>query len=90
MRTDAGHGAQGHVTIGGSICTEFLTSGSSLGSWKNTVSIESLMLFIHSTLIDGGARVDFGSHHHPRPDADYTDAEARAAFNRVARDHGWL
>ena len=58
--------AQGHVTIGGSICTEFLTRGDSVGSWKPTVTVESLLLFIHSTLIDGNARVDFGSAHHPR------------------------
>lgn len=79
----------GHVTIGGSICTELLTRGGGQHSWKAGMSISSLLLYLHSTLIDGGGRVDFGSRHHPRPEKDYGDAEARAAFRRVASQHGW-
>jgi len=79
----------GHVTIGGSICTEQLTRGDGPGAWTAAIAVSSLLLYLHSTIIDGRGRVDFGSAHHPRPELEYSDAEARAAFMRVARQHGW-
>ena len=69
----------GHVTVGGSICTPILTSE----AWRADMSGEALLLMLHSTLSDGGARVD----HHTS--YDYTEAEAREAFMRVAKEHGW-
>ena len=42
-----------------------------------------LILFLHQLLIDGGARVDMFN---TRP---YSMREAREAYTRVARDHGW-
>lgn len=80
----------GHVTIGGSICCEVLTASSTTNSWAPTITMENLVLMLHSLIgVDGSGRVDFGSHHHPQPDMDYGEQEARAAFQRVARDHGW-
>lgn len=69
----------GHVTIGGSICTEMLTSA----GWLSTMSMESVLLSIRANMVSGGARLD----RHAR--GDYGEAEAREAFERMKRDHGW-
>lgn len=69
----------GHITIGGSICMELLTTS----GWRPTNDIESVIVQIRSEMIEGGARLDF------RTDYPYTEKEARDAFHRVARDHGW-
>lgn len=70
----------GHVTIGGSICMELLTNT----GWLPTYSIESVFVQIRNEIIEGGGRIDFSNK------SDYTEAEARQAFDRVARQHGWL
>jgi len=73
----------GHITAGGSICTELLT----VDGWsKNKMSPPNLILFLHNLMIDGGARLDL---HSPYVDSPYLFAEAVDAFNRVAGDHGW-
>ena len=69
----------GHVTIGGSICTEVLTSA----GWSSTMTIESVLIGIRTNMLVGGARLDLRIKH------DYTEAEARDAFNRMVREHGW-
>ena len=69
----------GHVTVGGSICTPILTSD----GWRADISGEALLLMLQSTIMDGKARVDHFSVY------DYTEKEAREAFVRVAKDHGW-
>ena len=69
----------GHVTIGGSICTEMLTST----GWSSTMTVESVLLGIRANMLVGGARLE------PRDKRDYSEAEAREAFNRMKRDHGW-
>ncbi len=70
----------GHVTVGGSICTELLTSA----GWSPAYSLESVLVQLRATiLIDG--RLD------PRqPEVPYGEQEARQAFERVARQHGWM
>lgn len=75
----------GHVTVGGSICTEHLTRQ----SWSSDTTITELMMMLQELLIQGKARVDFGSAHHPDYTQQYTFDEARYAFTRVATDHGW-
>ena len=70
----------GHVTIGGSICTAALTRS----EWKPDISASALLLSLHRNIIDGQGRL-LNSPNEP----DYSFAEAREAFNRVARDHGW-
>lgn len=70
----------GHVTIGGSICTEVLTSA----GWSSTMTIESVLIGIRTNMLVGGARLD------PRNKHDYSEMEAREAFNRMVREHGWF
>jgi len=69
----------GHVTIGGSICTEVLTRS----GWTPTNSVESVLVQIRAEMMAGGARLDTGNQ---RP---YSLSEAQSAFDRVARQHGW-
>jgi len=70
----------GHVTIGGSICTELLTTK----GWSPAYSIENVLTSIRADLVDGGARLNL-----QRSNAEYSESGARSAFIRVARDHGW-
>ena len=51
--------------------------------WKPDMNGSALLLALHSTLIEGKAKVDMSN---TRP---YAFAEALEAFDRVARDHGW-
>lgn len=69
----------GHVTIGGSMCTELLTAS----GWKPDISAMGLMLQLQNNLVEGEAKIDHSNVY------DYTKAEALEAFKRVARDHGW-
>merc|ERR1719379_2781174 len=71
----------GHVTVGGSICMELLTPA----GWLPSYSLENVFVQIRSEMTEGGGRVDF-----QQGDRDYPEAEARDAFQRVARQHGWL
>lgn len=71
----------GHVTIGGSLCMESLTPS----GWSSARSIEGLFVEILSIILQGGARLDKG-----RLGQCYSIQEAKAAFDRVARHHGWL
>ncbi len=70
----------GHVTVGGSICMQSLTPS----GWSSARSIESYFVEILSLLNAGEARLDLQN------TMQYSLIEAREAFNRVARDHGWL
>jgi ubiquitin-protein ligase len=76
----------GHITVGGSICTELLTTGTNEG-WckhKDTQSEPgNLFNFLHNLFIDGQAQVDLNTLY------EYTVAEAKDAFKRVAAFHNW-
>lgn len=52
--------------------------------WSSARSIESYLVEILSLINAGEARLDTN---HSIP---YSLQEAKEAFNRVARDHGWL
>ncbi|KAL9641577.1 hypothetical protein ABK040_013496 [Willaertia magna] len=69
----------GHVTIGGSICMELLTSS----GWSSVCSIESILVQIRTEMIAGNAQLDFGN------TSAYTEHEAKEAFFRVAQRYGW-
>lgn len=69
-----------HVTIGGSICTELLTSG-----WRPTFSVESILIYIESIMAEGEGRL-----HETDWDRSYTMAEAREAFMRIGKMYGWI
>jgi hypothetical protein len=76
----------GHVTVGGSICTEMLTPS----GW-HPMTADALMRSVLATLHEGEARIQFDPDMHcPFPNKDYSFEEAKEAFDRVARDHGWL
>jgi len=70
----------GHVTVGGSICLELLTTS----GWRSDYTIEAILVAIRQVMIDGDGRLDPTRAHLP-----YDEAEARMAFGRVAREHGW-
>jgi ubiquitin-protein ligase len=80
----------GHVTVGGSICTELLTSQ----GWDVNMTLESLTLTLWANLIEGKGRIlnDPDPMHHPDPSLQYTETEARSAYSRVVEYHrknGW-
>ncbi len=70
----------GHITIGGSICFEALTSQ----GWDPSMTVESLLLTIRTNMVAGGGRIDFSNR------SDYSKAEALEAFDRMKRTHGWV
>lgn len=70
----------GHVTIGGSICMEMLTTA----GWTPANAIESILIQIRAEIIAGNARLDLSSR-----SQEYSEDEARSSFLRVARQHGW-
>lgn len=74
----------GRVTVGGSICTQLLTDD----GWKPIYDIESIIETIRQQITDpeSGAKIDHSN------TSDYTESEAREAFQRVAayhKEHGW-
>ena len=71
----------GHVTIGGSICMQSITSS----GWIPVRTVESIFIEILFNMAEGGARLDLNS-----SGVDYQLAEAQEAFTRVARQHNWI
>jgi len=69
----------GHVTIGGSVCTQDLTSD----GWKSNMNFTGLMLQLRTNIVDGNGKIDMHTAY------EYSELEAIEAFKRVARDHGW-
>jgi len=69
----------GHVTIGGSICTELLTNK----GWTAANTIEAVIVSIRAQFLEGGARLDLTNKR------DYSEAEAKEAFDRMVQTHGW-
>jgi ubiquitin-conjugating enzyme E2 Q len=73
----------GRITIGGSICTELLTSS----GWVPTYSIGQTLIQIQSEMIDGKPQIEpynCGSSN------EYSLSEAQEAFTRKAREMGWI
>ena len=73
------HALTGHVTSGGSICTDMLTPE----GWFPKMGMETVLMQLHALFIKGGARI-VRSQHEP-----YSLLEAKEAFKRVADAHGW-
>ena len=74
----------GHVTIGGSICTELLTTQ----GWNPKMTLETLILSLHLNFIEGrGIVVNDRDVHHDDPRAEYTEQEARNAYRRAVQTH---
>lgn len=75
-------GGGGHVTSGGAMCMELLTSS----GWSPVASMESVLLQVRmaiSTTEPRPARLHMGSQN------DYSASEAVSAFKRACRHHGW-
>lgn len=74
------HQYTGHITIGGSICVKDLTRS----GWSAEFQLQPFFVMIRNLLLEGGALVDMDNYA-----TDYSEQEAREAFDRVARAHGW-
>jgi len=70
----------GHITLGGSICMDILTKQ----GWTPIMTVEKLMLQIKTLLIDGDAELDPA-----KWNVKYDMAEAKQAFQRMLKTHGW-
>jgi len=77
----------GHITTGGSICTELLTNSKSGHGWDPKTKVEPLLVIIRQQLVEGKAEVYLNG---KLSGTDYGEAEARKAFQRVAQQHGWM
>lgn len=69
----------GHITIGGSMCTEMLTST----GWKSDITALGFLLQLKNNITEGNGKIEHLINY------EYTEKEAFTAFARVARDHGW-
>ncbi|KAK6343249.1 hypothetical protein TWF730_010845 [Orbilia blumenaviensis] len=75
-------GGGGHVTAGGALCMELLTNS----GWSAVSSLESVFLQIRLALCSlepNPARLEAGGN------STYTPYEAKEAFIRACRTHGW-
>ncbi|KAM3510347.1 hypothetical protein MY11210_005965 [Beauveria gryllotalpidicola] len=75
-------GGGGHVTVGGAVCLELLTSS----GWNPAIHIDNVILQIRAAIsdMDPPARIQQGC-----VGIDYGVHEAVTAFKRLARGHGW-
>jgi len=74
------HQYTGHITIGGSVCIKDLTSS----GWNSKYELFPFIIMMRNLLLEGGALIDMDNL------SEYTEQEASEAFNRVARQHGWI
>lgn len=75
----------GHITLGGSFCTELLTPA----GWCE-MTPETLFRSLCAMMEDGDARVVLSPDlHNPYPFVDYSEEEAKEAYRRAAATHGW-
>jgi ubiquitin-conjugating enzyme E2 Q len=70
----------GHVTVGGSICSEILTAQ----AWRPDFKIEGMLMTIFADVAGGKPRLDLRA-----MNIHYSIAEAVDAFKRMSRVHGW-
>ena len=93
----------GHVTAGGAICIEALTTSGSPGSWNPNLCVESILHTVFANFLDttselirtatgpggrsGPLRVDLQRRYSHDPLQEYTTHEARSAFDRMLRHH---
>lgn len=71
----------GRVTIGGSICTELLTSQ----GWLPTYSVGQALIQVQSEILGGNPDLE----PYNKSQTEYSRNEALEAFMRVARQKGW-
>eukprot|EP00042_Codosiga_hollandica_P051797 m.644463 g.644463 ORF g.644463 m.644463 type:complete len:168 (+) comp58352_c0_seq20:2162-2665(+) len=72
----------GHITIGGSVCTQLLTRS----GWVPTASLENVLVQLRAEIMsDPNAQLDKSS----RVNQAYDEHEAKQAFQRMCRRYGW-
>jgi len=98
----------GHVTAGGSVCMEMLTTSGTDRSWQASFTVEGVLLVALSNMIDcesvvvrtatgpggrsGPLRIDLDGRYFHNPMIEYSEMEAKAAFQRMLQHHaanGW-
>ncbi|KAF7523115.1 hypothetical protein G7054_g11898 [Neopestalotiopsis clavispora] len=80
------NGGGGHVTVGGAMCMQLLTTS----GWSPALSMESVLLSVRLALLSEDprpARLALTSAH--SVGKDYSISEAYDAFTRAAHAHGW-
>jgi len=93
----------GHVTAGGAICIEALTTTGGPGAWRPTHSVETILHTVFANMVDcevqtirtatgpggrtGPLRVDLKRKHNPDPLREYSKHEATSAFDRMLSHH---
>ena len=71
----------GHITVGGSVCAEFLTTT----GWKpSEMNMNYILRSLCGLLYAGQAKLE-----HSFKQSEYSLSEAQEAFQRVASQHGW-
>lgn len=73
----------GRITIGGSICTQLLTSS----GWSSAYSIGHTLIQIQSEMIEGGPKIE---PYNSGSSNEYSLSEAQEAFARKAREMNWI
>jgi hypothetical protein len=68
----------GFVTMGGSVCSEMLTS-----DWKSVFDVEQTLVSVGANLTQGGARLN------RKDKTPYGEYEAKEAFSRMLTTHEW-
>ena len=71
----------GHVTMGGSICMELLTNQ----GWDPTTAISTVVTYVKSAILEGDGRIDRVNYK-----KKYGINEARSAYDRMLKTHGWV
>ena len=56
--------------------------------WSSTMTMESVLLSIRQNMVEGGARIASRGDQAYSTE-DYSEAEAKDAFDRMMRQHGW-
>lgn len=83
------NGGGGHVTIGGALCMELLTSN----GWSPVTSMEAVFVSVKMAMSSTDPRparlMNDASSSSLAARDDYGAREALAAFERAARTHGW-
>ena len=77
-------GGGGHVTAGGAMCMELLTTS----GWSPANSLESVLVQVRVALCSTDPR-PARLQHAPHGKIDYGVGEAFEAYDRAARTHGW-
>jgi len=70
---------KGHITIGGSICMELLTTS----GWLPDYTFEAILTLIRLEIAEGGGRLDFSN------TSQYNENDAKDAFNRMVEKYGF-